>query len=1268
MSYYVSLDFLFIDYTHINGINKNNKITTNKMSKIKILHYSDLQVKIRLKNLKSEFKTQLTKIEKLIIENTIDIVVITGDLFDYDEPNDIERELVYQHIANVLHIKSVKELVIIDGNHDLGSDINSTSTPIKLLSEVGISLLNNVDSKIIHKLHYLNTTTPYTSKCNDSIVWLPYTLNDGYNKNSFELVPNKFNIALYHGIVYEYAELEKLPINNKFKLFKHSDIIGNLILAGDIHQNWNNHNFFYSGTIIQNNFGEGATLKFKPKRNSHTNGYNGYINIYDIDTDTNQYTIEQVLIGSSVQYLTIDLSLSLDIDVDTIKSEIDKIINDTDNYIFKLKLNVDYQQYRKELLNYLQSKSNFDVEIKNIETIDKHRVETMFDDNDIVEISESSSTKELIIKLFNDELIKLNDGSKTFQQVQSKVEELFINNLNCHIDDSRSYIINLNELEIIGGFQKLGPNVINCDFYGLSRISGTNGYGKTQIYNMVYWLRYGIIYPSLKKNQKTFNNLMIFNNKRPDLDTIAVIGKFDINNKLVIVKRELSRIWKTGTSSGQKKSVLAKEFVSKINSKLIITVGDGDDKKQYTDDTAEHLLNLWFGNVIDTLLIVNHDKLKNLINTPTVDLENLLINYIGNDFVKSMTEELPIIRKNIIDNAARPSMNESQLSNKLIELRTDLKINDKNVNDKKIIKLSIDDALVTLDEKLALINNKLINIGNIPNIITEKETKISELQKTIDNYDINNKPEKTLSEYLSEKKTLTDDYQQKYDKFKTELVVKRDEKIVDLQENIKTKDNEFNTKIFNHKNKLNDSYNKNKEIVNNLAEKINRHNEEIHKKYDGQINQKRSDISVFKSKIETFKSEIEKNLKSIKDGVCDKCGTVLTDEKHLQQLKNENVDKQNKINKITELIKQYNDDIDEANKLKKSKLISEINSESDEYQKYLEIRKIAKQSELDYKNFTDKSHQEQLKIVVDIDDINQYNDIITNIDKLKSIDIDEVVKQKLINEQTIINTINDSIDKCGLYEKYYTAATNKSKLDVELLELKTKSLVTYNNLINDKQTINVAIEKKKEEKNRLNDDITNLNNLITQISTNINRYEDELKQAINYKIKQETYKYYKLMIEKLLPKSIFNYYRNTVNHKFAELLSDVNFLLEWNSDGSLYKIDFNDDHKIYTNIQSVSGMETIFLGLAFVYSVTQLNFKHNFSHLFIDELTGQLNKGKNNNPDMNTNYQELLLLLLQKFKDKKIFIIDHVIKNMFETQTLELKYNKTNKQTYIEIN
>ena len=87
--------------------------------KIKLLFSADTQVKVRNNNLYSVYSANLSDITNIAKTENVDAVVISGDLFEYCHPNEAEISLIYQFISSIVSIETVKELVIMPGNHDL---------------------------------------------------------------------------------------------------------------------------------------------------------------------------------------------------------------------------------------------------------------------------------------------------------------------------------------------------------------------------------------------------------------------------------------------------------------------------------------------------------------------------------------------------------------------------------------------------------------------------------------------------------------------------------------------------------------------------------------------------------------------------------------------------------------------------------------------------------------------------------------------------------------------------------------------------------------------------------------------------------------------------------------------------------------------------------------------------------------------------------------------------------------------------------------------
>ena len=101
---------------------------------IKILHTSDWHIGRRLKNHDrlEEFKKFFDWLEKLIINENIDVLLVSGDIFDSTTPSAQAQNIYYSFISNVVK-SNCRHTIIISGNHDSPALINAPSKLLKLL-------------------------------------------------------------------------------------------------------------------------------------------------------------------------------------------------------------------------------------------------------------------------------------------------------------------------------------------------------------------------------------------------------------------------------------------------------------------------------------------------------------------------------------------------------------------------------------------------------------------------------------------------------------------------------------------------------------------------------------------------------------------------------------------------------------------------------------------------------------------------------------------------------------------------------------------------------------------------------------------------------------------------------------------------------------------------------------------------------------------------------------------------------------------------------
>ena len=174
------------------------------------------------------------------------------------------------------------------------------------------------------------------------------------------------------------------------------------------------------------------------------------------------------------------------------------------------------------------SADNVDSQLTNI-LLDKQKLITLFE----VQLKELKPT---IIKSTGTEALANEVIAEVLSRFKSELEFFFF--------DRKQFRIDLEKIET-NGFGPLDHNLIYLDNPGLTRINGTNGVGKTTLYNMVRYTIRGVLFPQMKANQVVKNTLHIFNINKPDQDHVWTQMHTIINNLPVVIRREAERVWKS---------------------------------------------------------------------------------------------------------------------------------------------------------------------------------------------------------------------------------------------------------------------------------------------------------------------------------------------------------------------------------------------------------------------------------------------------------------------------------------------------------------------------------------------------------------------------------------------------------------------------------------------------------------------------------------------------------------------------------------------------
>jgi len=1332
---------------------------------MKIIHYADVQVKNREKNLYLPYLNTLKQIENHIETEKAEIVIIPGDFWEYATPTDSERKLIYNHFSRLLNIITLKEIVIIAGNHDLLKERKETETTIgNNPINVFVDLLRNLDAEQSAKIIYANKSKIYPSVFSDKIQYIAYSLEDNMQfEEELNIDSNKLPICLFHGMLKEYVDSVKLPLRKdvyeklmSVELFPQNSFIP----SGDIHidlrfDGLDGQLFIYPGSTTQHTHNEGSFVKICDEIEIQKAADDKSIKLYELNDSLEKFTIEDIKISSlslnhTVSYITLELDNKVSFDILKIiiaeffekfeKADWNQTFIKIKSFNAFLKYELEIKTIIYDFFHSIKAKQpsiafEYDKMTTNIAGVNNKVIQEILNEKEVennVNPSEENVLGDIdslilsdvhLHKLFGSvldtSLKNIEDSDISNQELSADIRALFEKELSLLNINSKRYNIELESIET-NGFMALKENVIPLNIPGITRILGTNGIGKTTLYNMLRWGITGEVFPGMSKASAMKNNLIIFNKHKFDVDVVSVITKMHVNNLKVVLTRTAERKWKNNATDEQKISLKWKNFVSTIDRtfKVEITTAEGI-VKTFIGDKAESSVLLWFGETLDNILFMNQSKLENLLYSASSKLNELVLNFVGVDYIDKLENNLDNVKTELSE-VKKPIKAKDALEMDI----TDAKIAIKRIENEMVEQIENLEKLSqdVKEEKTSenRINTELIAIGNIPNEIAKQTKEKTDLENFLNTFE---QKEKLVKIPFNEIKPILDSVEIKRLEYDVTIT---SEGITDAQKVISEK-KELNRLLLQDELEL---------IVNDAKYEIGvKLNIEENKKlqtlsakktsFEKVTNYLDETIEKFKTKQETVEKQfltdqllfqtneetIEKNLNSISSGFCEKCKRPFEEsfDLHKTQLEANNLElieinktlvpkiAENKIllDKIKAYIVQYN----------KYRDLSISN-----YDSILDIELLQKPCEVVFNEITD-CNVSMLRIEIAITELKeslslwdlstkiQYGDFSLNekIDNFKlkefcfkyriNLDLIKNAENNIVEyRKTIIEndySINLIIKKHNIALENYQLLLDRNIKGNEAVDTENEKISIHNNsqLIKQSEYDKIKLSINKLEVNSLPKYLEKLAELevvkgkldnfsiesqerndainANKISLERNKTKKELSISeyntfLLYQKNNLIWKIYSKLIKTSFKEIIFEYYRTFLNSTLNTLLQDVDFKLFWNEESELYHIGYKNGVCTYQPVQQSSGMETCFLALALVYTIHTLNVKNTISHMFIDEISGTLNDGKDLSYDAK-NYKEILVQLLNKFTNKSIFIIDHSIENLFQTVTYEVK-------------
>ena len=881
----------------------------------RITHSADIQIKNR-KPLFHETREVLSSLVSNVRQLQSTAHIIAGDLFEYAIPTDSERTLIYNHIVELLAIDTLKEIVIIAGNHDLvkQKNQNNSETDYNAIQ----SFVDSVKPLDTHnKIRYFRNSGVYQSTSIPGLDWVAYSLEDStvkFGEIKDQTSNDKFSICLYHAMLREYCIYDKLPLTEK-KLNELDSIVifpaNSVICAGDIHktlsfQGPENQIFNYPGSTMQHTFGEGTYHFLDGDKLVSKTADSKCILAYDFD-ETSKKIVQQacVYLPSFIEYTTIEFGPG---DVNLEKLEEIKF-NTTVTNIIKIKSNSTLlskeHDIRKIIVDKFAGNDSVSPTISFVYDkltsgeglngaglatyVESVIAEKSIDSNSILSQETIDSlvlNHGQIIELFKSGLSNIFNIDVATQE---EVVNLFIRELNEIVStDKRANTIQFDSIST-GGFMLLGPSQIDFSNGNLTRILGTNGVGKTTIYKMLRWVLTGQISESMVASKVVQNTLLIFNKNLPDSNLVSVNLHIHVNNVPFVIKRAAARDWKSKITDEQKLENDWQQYVAGVRRQLVLI--NQETNEEFTDNEAQTIIDSWFGQTINNLLFINGSKIQQILNKSEAALKELILQYLGVDYIEKFEQRLTTLKDDLFDSVSKPKATQESIEDSLTSVDADINVVKAKETQAKSESADIRSKINSANQELRELTGKKQSF-----IIDEKTP-----QEQIEFYQSKNDELKSRQEQLESldqtKREIVDPYSvvtppedltEKIDTVKSEIAetqIKLEE-YKSLLEECRDKRSKVETKWSEMIQSCLDSYNsQHKEISQQLVDATNECTEytkslvtkceEKRSKVETAITNLNSTIVDCNVKLSKINQKIDENKQIIETGVCPQCGQKL---------------------------------------------------------------------------------------------------------------------------------------------------------------------------------------------------------------------------------------------------------------------------------------------------------------------------------------------------------------------------------------------------------
>lgn len=700
-------------------------------------------------------------------------------------------------------------------------------------------------------------------------------------------------------------------------------------------------------------------------------------------------------------------------------------------------------------------------------------------------------------------------------------------------------------------------------------------------------------------------------------------------------------------------------------------------------DFFENLLNV-FDDVKDSTM--------ESLTKPTQTIDDILTNKgVQEENIKNYENSIDKIKEKIDSKELELELEDSNKSELLKSLHVieddenhpkyEQYTNDKIEDVKESIRKSIEEKtekeekLATL-ESLEKLNETKILLNSTKEDLIYEQSEVSRKLEIDQNKLISSK--ESLKQIVT---IIKNDLEKELNYLKTKLSNKESE--------VSTLNHNIETNISNYKTHINNIINSNTEEFYKLKEKIQTEKDSI-----TSINSKKSikdsEEKANSNRIKEINTNIETLSGSKNCPTCDRPKseeTIISLNNKIEEFNIELKKKEESNISISEEIKAFEKSIEIH-----ENLITEITKDA------LVIKNIVKEykesldvlSEKLCKEYFDRNKELEESIVNINEEIVNINEEITKEqENLKS-----KIKQdsRYLDNVDKITNINENIETYNALSTSLETKIESNAVLIETNDVKIKEVEDLTKFIKDFNTKTlddelekhekilesieknkIKVEKNKETENKitkvneeivkLKNEIKDFNKSLAELKNDIKISENEIISGLNdienikkYKLAESSVKLYKKIINKNgLPQFVFAHIIPIINSELNSLLVDVDFRLQFEIKSN--SLLFHDLVKnVSRPVSFISGMESTLSSLSILYILKKLNISNSVNGLFIDEISGKLNDGKELSYEAK-NYQDITSKFIQKLSSYcPIYIIDHVLE-LNEQRILEVQPN-----------